>query len=746
MKMEKKVASFASLLLLLLVTFAQVGSAHNVTIPNPGIIINDTVGEPESLDPAWAYDTSSGEVIQQVYETLVFYKTDWMLGPYNSGLTDQFIPVLAASVPTGYRTTGLQADKVAALDFTIALGHRFSDGNMVTAQDVEYSFERMLVQDRDGGPQWMLYRPLLGVNGANVTDPTFGSKIDASVESSGNNVTFYFSLNFSLKVWLQILSGSLGSIVEKLWAVAAGDFDGNFSATWSSIATKWHNPPESFLDKLDNPMMGSGPYKFNYWSYGVAYSVTRNVNYWQGWPAPVAPGSADRLHSYIDTVVWNEIISWTARRTRFLAGNSDITIVPRVYRNQILNQPGIRVYYPLPTFEVSTTIFFNLNIAPSVFAYWNPPGVFTETGLPPDVFSDVNVRRGFAYAFDYKSYLANGYLGDGEQPATLIIPGLAYSNPAAAKYSFNMTLAKEYLQQAWGGALWANGMTFVIPYFTRDIALVMALTMLAANITSLNPKFHVQAEGNWISLPVSGLPPPIEWPIMGGGPFPSGWIGDYADPDGFAFPFMHSQGLFTQLQRYVAGPVKNPDVDPLVQYGAALPDDTQPYDGSLDLPNPYVAINNQSSLASIGHPEIKIDSRWPRRSVYYELQRIYYTDVPSITIAQPVERHFERDWVRGFYYNPMYPGLDYYHMWKAVTHFGDVNNDGHVDVSDLAYVSAHFTAAGLPYNIAADINGGLGGLTGKEYQRGMPDGVVDIADFALLSAYWDGPPQGPAHP
>ena len=37
----------------------------------------------ETLDPALAYDTASGEIIQNVYETLVFYDGE---------ATDKFVP------------------------------------------------------------------------------------------------------------------------------------------------------------------------------------------------------------------------------------------------------------------------------------------------------------------------------------------------------------------------------------------------------------------------------------------------------------------------------------------------------------------------------------------------------------------------------------------------------------------------------------------------------------------------------
>ena len=47
-----------------------------------------TFGGPETLDPALAYETAGGEIIQNVYETLVFY---------DGANTDKFVPQLAES-------------------------------------------------------------------------------------------------------------------------------------------------------------------------------------------------------------------------------------------------------------------------------------------------------------------------------------------------------------------------------------------------------------------------------------------------------------------------------------------------------------------------------------------------------------------------------------------------------------------------------------------------------------------------
>ena len=122
-------------------------------VPHPDAIIVAVVGGPETLDPAWAYDAMSAEVILNVYETLIF--------PSGTG----FEPLLATEVPS--QENGLirvAADGTAYVTFPIRRGVRFSNGDPLTPEDVVYSFERLLIQDRAGGPAWMLLEPILGVD------------------------------------------------------------------------------------------------------------------------------------------------------------------------------------------------------------------------------------------------------------------------------------------------------------------------------------------------------------------------------------------------------------------------------------------------------------------------------------------------------------------------------------------------------------------------------------------------------
>lgn len=772
--------------ILLLLPSVPFASSHDSGFPSTydsTVLSIDTIYEPESLDPAWIYDTVSGEVIMNVYETLIFPDRSYtgVGGYYQTGKTDVFVPRLATSwsshVIDEMSPEGLHW--VKRFTFAVRTGLPFHNGALLTTEDVEYSFERWLAQDRDGGAQWMLYYWLTADYSASdpVEDPAFGLKIDHAVENNDTHVWFNLVLPALDKTFLQILNQPWSSIVNKAWCQAKGDLkvesvSGGWS-NWAQIYGIWHNPWISFIE---GDMMGTGPYKFSYWNYGDSYSIVRNPSYWDGWPARTAEGSFERLPSYISTVVWSmQTTNWTNRRQRFLDGTVDITIVDRPYRDQVLGQPGVRCWYGnsppewLPTLSV-TGAFFNFNITHSSYhaPVMYPPDTFGPDGIPPNIFGisqvinpgadeGLNVRKGFAYAFDYEGWLVAAYLGEGTHPSDPIIPGTAYDNLAQSKPAFNMTKAAYYLKLAWGGvdsrsgvpsvpvfpedpavvtpgALWANGMKFVFYTNWGATPLQLAYEVWVKNINSLNPLFKLQGPygapwGPYL-LDITKRLVPI---------FLMGWIADYPDPDNMIFPFMHNQGIFALWQSY-----KNPRVDALIEEGIITPDDTAPYSGELDAPDPRQLFNNQTGIPP--------DTRWPRRSIYYELQAIYaIDDIPSITLVTAIGRHWERDWVRGWYYNPSYSGEYVYHLWKAKTHLGDANNDGNVDIVDIGVLSAHWSGpptGSLGYNPMADLTGGCGGTSGGLSGQvvGIPDGRVDVVDVALINAYWDGPPIGPSHP
>ena len=145
--MKRKVLSKAWLLVVLLITSLVLPACKETReIKNPDTFVQATIGNVDSLDPAYGYDTASGEQVQMIYETLIFFDGE---------STTEFVPVLATEWT-------VSADGLT-YRFKIRKGVKFHNGNDLTPEDVEYSFERGMVQDYGAGPQWMLFEPLLGI-------------------------------------------------------------------------------------------------------------------------------------------------------------------------------------------------------------------------------------------------------------------------------------------------------------------------------------------------------------------------------------------------------------------------------------------------------------------------------------------------------------------------------------------------------------------------------------------------------
>ncbi|MFC2079787.1 ABC transporter substrate-binding protein, partial [Candidatus Bipolaricaulota bacterium] len=178
-----------AVLVCLLVGFGMCAMAQ---VPYPGTLRIGAISEAVTLDPVNAYDTSSGQQLLQIYEGLLAYAP--------SSITE-YVPSLATIVPS--YDNGLVVDASDAdgdytlVTFPIREGVYFQNGNLLDPDDVEYTFERCLVVDPAGGPQWMAYNVFFGLNFNSLADvvDAFGQdgaklKIQEAVEVSGNNVTF----------------------------------------------------------------------------------------------------------------------------------------------------------------------------------------------------------------------------------------------------------------------------------------------------------------------------------------------------------------------------------------------------------------------------------------------------------------------------------------------------------------------------------------------------------------------------
>ncbi len=84
-------------------------------VKNPDTYIHLGIGEPETLDPHYAYDTASGEALGMVYDNLIAYKGESVT---------EFIPRLSLEVPSV--ENGLIKDDGKTYVFPIRKGQNFT--------------------------------------------------------------------------------------------------------------------------------------------------------------------------------------------------------------------------------------------------------------------------------------------------------------------------------------------------------------------------------------------------------------------------------------------------------------------------------------------------------------------------------------------------------------------------------------------------------------------------------------------
>ncbi len=539
-------------------------------IKNPDTFIYAPIGSPDTLDPAYAYDTASSEIIQAVYETLIFFDGE---------STTEFVPVLATewNVSVDNKT----------YRFKIQKGVKFHNGNDLTPEDVEYSIERGMVQDYGAGPQWMIFEPLFGTDThSSRTDDGLMplANITSKVEVDGDWVQF--NLVAPYEPFLQILANTWGSIVDKEWCIANGDWDGT-QASYEEL-----NDPASGDSPLQSIMNGTGPFELERWEAGVETSLVRNDNYW-GEPAN------------FERVIIKVVDEWTTRKLMLEAGDADSVDVPRAYIEELEGVEGLLVYKNLPTLQVDAFFF---QFAISEESTFVGSGKLDGDGIPLDFFTDINVRKGFNYAFDWETFLKDALMNEAQQVGSPICEGLSYFDADTSKYALDLDKAAEYLEEAWGGEVWEKGFTFTLAYNAGNLNRRTACEILQANLFSINEKFTVLIQV-------------MQWPTLLRGMytqllpmFQIGWRADYPDAHNFVYPFMHSAGTFSGWQNY-----SNPEVDALIADGISAATEAE------------------------------------RERIYGELDQLYFDEVPGILLHQELGRRYFRSWVKGFYYNPVLP-------------------------------------------------------------------------------------------
>lgn len=502
---------------------------------NSDTYVHQVFGEWDTLDPVNAYDTASGLVIENVYETLYSYQGDSIT---------EYEPALA----TGYEIS----DDNLTYTYTLREGVSFHSGNPMTCADVEYSIERALVTNPGDSGAWILMEPLTGFYsnvaselGEDATDEDYAAAwetISNSVECL-DETTVEFNLAQVDPAFFVKMMFYAAAIVDSEWAIDNGMWDGT-EATWRDwvgVDLREHY--------LHNNVSGTGAYQV------ISAEPTTVV--------------AEAFNGYWDedASVQNVLIQVVDEEsTRLLAlqqGDADRITVNSwaTIESQVRGLPGV-VIHEDPTWTSLTV--GAIHFVQDIELEDNPnvgSGQLDGNGIPADFFADENIRLAFAQSFDQDAFIEQLYVGNGSKLTMALPPSFLGYNEDLPVYSYDPEAAEEAFRAAFDGEVWENGFELTITYNTGNTTRQTIAEILKENIEILNPNFTINVRGiQWPDFLASRQAQREPVSIVG-------WVPDYADPDNYIYTFYHSGGYYGALLAY-----ENEEMDALIDEARTITD------------------------------------------------------------------------------------------------------------------------------------------------------------------------------
>jgi peptide/nickel transport system substrate-binding protein len=442
-----------------------------------------------------------------------------------------------------------------------------------------------------------------------------------------------------------------GSILDQDWAVAHGAWDGSCD-TWQNY---YAEPSET--DPLTTIMNGTGPFKLESWTQGEELVLVRNDNYWR------EPAKLERIViKYID--------EWGTRFAMLQTGDADMVAVPAENRSQVdalvgsmrvfdlasnsygpeievcgydPSKQGAEKFIPCAAGETSSNpirlyigrpslasqdLFMTFNIAEG--SNYVGSGKLDGNGIPLDFFSDIHIRKAFAYCFDWETYISDVFDGEAVQQPVLARQGMPGYQADAPVYTHDLAKCEEEFKLADldkdgipagedpEGDVWTTGFRLQALYNQGNTSRQVVSQILSSNVAEVNEKFVIETVG-------------LPWPTFlrtirakQSPYFVSGWLEDIHDPHNWYQPYM--VGTYASRQ--------NMPAELKAQF--------------QDILNRGVAATDPAE----------------RQKIYEEANKLFYEQVPTILLATATSHGFDQRWVKGRILNPIFSGDYFYTMYK----------------------------------------------------------------------------------
>ena len=201
------------------------------------LVVAQNIDDIVAIDPAQAYEFTSGELVTNVYDRLIQYEAE-------------DTTVLAPALATAWE---IDAENKTIV-FTMREGATFHSGNPVRPEDVVFSFARVV--ELNLTPAFILTQ--LGWTPENVRE---------MVTAGDGTVTVRYDGDFSPAFVMNVLAARPASIVDELTAMANA-VDGDMGNAW-----------------LNANSAGSGPFELAMFRPAELIRLTANPDYFRGGPA-----------------------------------------------------------------------------------------------------------------------------------------------------------------------------------------------------------------------------------------------------------------------------------------------------------------------------------------------------------------------------------------------------------------------------------------------------------------------------
>lgn len=444
-----------------------------------------------TLDGAIAYDGISLEILDNMYQTLVMY---------NGSNSSQFQPMLVSALPTvangginndysnytqsyingtGQKVTyAVNITPYENFTFHIRSNATWQDGSPVTAWDVMYSITRDLLFNTASPttPGWIVSQYMIPGSFSGATT-FYNITQNLTVNNASNSITFHFQQPMSPALVFEVLSSYGTYIMSSKWLASHGA-----GITWTPAGFQAYKAEGSVSDYnsyVQTHAMSNGPYSI---SYTVpASEVVLTANPYFNAPGPWYPKPS------IKNVQIRYVGDLSSLYLQLKSGEAQTGTIPTSNWN-LATQLKNTGNFNITSFPSLSINFYNFNANVNTTALQK---IHRGSNLPSDLFASLNVRRAFAYAFNYNNFmnyqvgnkiynssLAMAYAGllpqgmIGAQSISELnktTTGVPYYNlKLAEQYWSSVNLNKFGISNSSSGDLIYNGNNLVIPIFVSQ--------------------------------------------------------------------------------------------------------------------------------------------------------------------------------------------------------------------------------------------------------------------------------------